>query len=114
MRGTWIAVYVNIAYHIVKVAVPLSTLIPCLFYDTSEDYCSDVTKHRISLMLICDCIYASLLYIYMIWCIVRVILYSWRYSRLESRQHMWYFVLNSLGLILALPLVINGLLLFYF
>ena len=27
---------------------------------------------------------------------------------------MWYFVLNSLGLFFALPLVINGLLLFYF
>ena len=63
-------------------------------------------------MLICDCCYASLLFFYEIWCILRLIIYSWKYSRLEARKHMSYFVLNSLGLLFALPLVVDGLLVF--
>ena len=61
-------------------------------------------------MLYCDCTYATLLFLYEIWTMVRLICYSWQKSRLEAKAHMWYFVLNSLGMFLALPLVINGLL----
>ena len=113
-RWTRYVVGFNIAYHVVKIAIPMSTLISCLSLDVGESECEIVTKHRIRLMLYCDCTYASLLFIYEIYTMVRLICYSWQKSRLEAKAHMWYFVLNSLGLLLALPLVINGLLVFLF
>ena len=100
------------AYHIIKIAVPLSTLIECIISDTGEEECADITHHRIILMLISDCVYAVLLYLYMIWTIARLICYSWRFSRLEARSHMFYFVVNSIGLLLSFPLVIDGLYVF--
>mgnify|MGYP001626840315 CR=1 FL=1 len=63
-------------------------------------------------MLYCDCVYASLLFIYMLYCCVRLIYLSYKYSRLESLNHMFYFVVGSLGLLFALPIVINDLLYF--
>ena len=71
-----------------------------------------VTKHRITLMLYCDCIYASLLIIWFIYAMTLLIYFSWKYSRLESRQHMFYWVTNCIGLLLAFPLVFNGLVAF--
>ena len=105
-------VYFNIAYHLIKIAVPSSTLIECIITDTDESDCSEITHHRITLMLICDCIYASFLFLYMIAFNLRLICYSWRFSRHEAKQHMFYFVTNSIGLLLSLPLVIDGLLVF--
>ena len=59
-----------------------------------------------------DTIYASLLFVYVGFAIIKLIYLSWKYSRLEARAHMFYFVTNSLGLLTALPLVVNNLLVF--
>ena len=112
MRATRYVVAVNIAYHVVKIAIPVSTLINCNLSQVSTDECSRVTKHRIKLMLYCDCAYATLLFIYEMWAMFRLIYFSWKRSRFEARIHMAYLVLNSLGMFLALPLIINGLLAF--
>ena len=90
----------------------MSTLISCERNGVVDTECNTVTKHRIRLMLYCDCTYASLLFFYEIWTMVRLICFSWKKSRLEARAHMLYFVLNSLGMLLALPLIINGMLVF--
>ena len=63
-------------------------------------------------MLICDCCYASLLFLYLIWLILRLLIASWKYSRHEAKIHMPYFVLNATGLLLSLPIVIDNLLTF--
>ena len=111
-RWTIYIVWINIAYHLIKVIVPSSTLISCYYTGVTDDECGNITEHRIRLMLYCDCTYASLLYIYEIMCMVRLIYFSWKKSRLEAKAHMKYFVLNSLGMLLALPLIINGLVVF--
>ena len=95
-----------------KIGIPASTLIGCNVNNVKADECDKVTEHRIRLMLICDCTYASLLFIYLIWCMTVLICFSWKNSRLESREHMWYFITNTLGMLLALPLIINGLVTF--
>ena len=102
----------NIVYHIIKIGIPMSTLISCKSLGVDDDECNTVTQHRIKLMLYCDCTYASMLFLYEIWTMVRLICFSWKKSRLEARAHMFYFVLNSLGMLFALPLIINGLLVF--
>lgn len=71
-----------------------------------------MTQHRIRLMLTCDSTYAVLLYIYVGFAIIKLIWMSWKYSRLEARAHMVYFVANSLGLFTALPLVLDNLIIF--
>ena len=114
LRWTRYAVGFNIVYHIIKVGIPMSTLISCKYTGVNAEECNTVTEHRIELMLICDCIYASLLFLYEMLVMIRLICYSWKKSRLEARKHMWYFVLNSLGMLLALPLIINGMLVFLF
>ena len=40
-------VLLNIAYHVIKIAIPMSTLISCVTLDVSDDECAIVTKHRI-------------------------------------------------------------------
>lgn len=112
LRWTRYIVGFNIVYHVVKIAIPMSTLINCNFTNASTTECSQVTKHRIKLMLYCDCTYATLLFIYEMFTATRLIYFSWKRSRFEAREHMCYFVLNSLGMLLALPLIINGLLAF--
>ena len=112
MRWTRYIVGINIVYHIIKVGIPMSTLITCVKLGIEDSECNKVTKHRIELMLWCDTIYASMLFMYVIWTMIRLIYFSWMKSRLEARAHMLYFVLNSLGLIIALPLIINELLVF--
>ena len=105
-------IYGNIVWHIIKVAVPVSTLITCSNLGVENEECSKVTKHRIKLMLSCDVTYSCLLYIYLIFVMSSLILYSWRKSRLEAKNHMWYFVLNSIGLLICLPLIIDSLIIF--
>ena len=107
-------VYINIAYHVIKVAVPASTLISCATLGVDDKECDDVTQHRIKIMLICDCTYACMLFFYEVFVVIRLIYFSWKYSRHEARQHMTYFVLNSIGLLTALPLVIDGLFVFIY
>ena len=63
-------------------------------------------------MLVNDCGYAVTLFFYEIVIIVRLVYFSWRYSRLEAKKHMPYLILNSLSLILALPLIIDDLIVF--
>jgi hypothetical protein len=63
-------------------------------------------------MLWCDTGYASLLFLYMLYCSLKLIYYSQKYSHFEARIHMGYFIITTLGLLLALPLVINDLLYF--
>ena len=108
-RWTIYIIWVNVAYHLIKVIIPTSTLISCYYTGIDDTECGNITEHRIRLMLYCDCTYACLLYNYEIYTIVRLIIYSWKKSRLEAKAHMSYFVLNSLGMLLALPLIINGL-----
>lgn len=112
MSVTRYIIWLNLSYHIIKVVIPTSTLITCMRFDASQATCSYVTDHRIRIMLVCDCIYATTLFLYEIFCMAKLIYFSWTYSRHESRQHMPYFVFNSLGLFLALPIVINDLLFF--
>ena len=114
LRWTCYTIWFNVAYHVVKVVIPTSTLIACSRFGTTTDSCETVTNYRIRIMLICDCIYASLLFFYEIFCVIKLICFSWKYSRHEARTHMSYFVLNSLGLLLALPIVINDLVFFTF
>jgi len=71
-----------------------------------------VADNRISIMLIGDCIYSGLLCFYIIFIVLRLIIFSWTSSRLEARTHMRYFVIVSVSLGLSLPLVINDLLMF--
>ena len=59
-------------------------------------------------MLLCDCSIYIILFFYMMWCMGSLIYFSWKKSRYEARKHMFYFITNSLGMLLALPLVING------
>ncbi len=63
-------------------------------------------------MLYCDTAYASVLFLYMLYCSLKLMIYSSKYCHFESRNHMCYFVLTTIGLLLALPLVINDLLYF--
>ena len=64
-------------------------------------------------MLLCDCIYAATLFVYIIYMGLKLICSAWTSSRYEAKHHMKYFVVVSLGLALSLPLVINDLLLFH-
>ena len=59
-------------------------------------------------MLLCDCSIYIILFFYMLWCMASLIYFSWKKSRHEAREHMFYFITNSLGMLLALPLIING------
>ena len=63
-------------------------------------------------MLYCDSTYATLLFIYVGFAMIKLIWTSWKYSRLESKAHMVYFVASSLGLLTALPLVVDNLIVF--
>ena len=112
MRWLNYAVGVNVGYHVIKVGIPVSTLITCVKLGIEDDECNTVTQHRIKIMLYCDTIYVSLLFMYVIWTMIRLICFSWKKSRLEARAHMPYFVLNSLGMLLALPLIFNGTIIF--
>ena len=113
MRKTRYVVYGNIVWHIIKIGVPCSTLATCFRFDVNDTAeCDIVTEHRITLMLYCDCIFASLLIIWCAYAMTLLISKSWKYSRLESRQHMFYWVCNCIGLLLAFPLVFNGLVAF--
>lgn len=60
-------------------------------------------------MLYMDVLVQFLLTIYAGFAIFKLIYMSWQYSRLESKEHMVYFVANSLGLLTALPLVMLNL-----
>ena len=71
-----------------------------------------MTNHRIVICLIFDCIYSGALMLYVIFCFIRLIVFAWKYSRLEAREHMWYFMVVSASLGFSLPLVINNLLMF--
>ena len=59
-------------------------------------------------MLYCDSTYAILLFIYVGHVMIKLIYNSWKYSRLESKAHMVYFVASSLGLLTALPFILNN------
>ena len=57
-------------------------------------------------MLYSDTVVSCLLFIYVGFAMFKLILMSWKYSRLESREHMVYFVANSIGLLTSLPFCI--------
>ena len=78
-------VWTNVAYHIIKVAVPAGTLINCYKSDVTNDECTEVTAYRIELMLTADLVYAILMTIWVVFVIIKLIFSSWKYSRLESR-----------------------------
>ena len=63
-------------------------------------------------MLILDCIYSSMLFVYILIVGLILICLAWTTSRYEAKHHMTYFVVVSLGLALSLPLVIIDLELF--
>jgi len=90
-------------------AVPASTLVNCLKPDVTFDICEKVTIYRIKLMLSSDLIYTILMSIWIAFVIIKLIISSWKYSRLESRSHMLCFVANLTGFIIALPLIILNL-----
>ena len=46
-RATRIIIWLNLAYHLIKVVIPTSTLISCIEFDLSDSDCQDVTNHRI-------------------------------------------------------------------
>ena len=102
------SLWLNIFYHIIKVAVPLSTVINCTKTKIEKSMCDEVTTYRIQLMLYCDSTYATLLFIYVGFAVIKLIWTSWRYSRLEAKAHMVYFVASSLGLLTALPLILDN------
>ena len=60
-------------------------------------------------MLFSDIIYSILMSIWIAFVIIKLIISSWKYSRLESRSHMLCFVANFTGFIIALPLIILNL-----
>jgi len=90
----------------------MSALVNCVKSEVTIAECNQVTTHRIRLMLFADTTYACLLFIYVIFAILKLIYFSWKYSRLEARSHMVYFVASSLGLLTALPLIIDSLTVF--
>ena len=63
-------------------------------------------------MLYCDSTYAALLFIYVGFAIIKLIWSSWKHSRFEAKAHMVYFVASSLGLLTALPLIVDNLIVF--
>ena len=109
VRWTRYFTYGNIVWHLVKIGIPISTLISCVNYGLVDAECDKITNKRIALLLYVDCIESTLLLLYTILAMGQLIFYSWRYSRLEARAHMRYFIGNSVGLLLSWPLVINGL-----
>lgn len=114
VKMTRVTILLNLVYHLIKVIVPTCAQISCMTQDLTEKQCQNRTAARIQTMLICDTVYACLLFIYMLYCNIKLIYMSHKYSRLESNNHMRYFVITSLGLLLALPLVINDLIYFMY
>lgn len=112
LKWTGYIVWFNVIYHIGKAAIPSFTLISCAYFNESESRCADVTNIRISVMLLLDAIYGSLLLVYIIVMGLMLICSAWSFSRYEAKHHMNYFIAVSLGLGLCFPFVIYDLLIF--
>ena len=89
LKATKYIVGLNILYYIIKVAVPLSTLVNCFKLGVGNGECDKITTHRITLMVYADTIYNTLMFIYVLFAVIKLIVVSWKYSRLEARSHMF-------------------------
>ena len=83
VRATGYIILVNILYFGATVMVPCITLISCSVQN-NESNCNKVANKRINLLLIFDITYQSAFITYILFCCLRLIYFSWRYSRLEA------------------------------
>ena len=103
---TKIVLVLEFALHVIKVVLPLVTLIECRHFD--EDQCKVILDHRITMLLLCDVINAGLLWLYVVFVVVKLFSFMRKYSRFEYNKHKLLLTCNFLGLLISLPLCMMG------
>ena len=111
LRAMCFATWFSFLYHLSKILIPCVTLITCSINESVED-CDDMSDRRIHVLLELDVFVWCLIFAYILFCSVKLIAYSWRYSRLEARSHMPYFLINTLGIITGQLLMVIKIILF--
>ena len=99
VRLTRYIVLGNALYHLVKVLLPLIAMATCTYHKTHGADCNTLPDSIIDILLLIDVLYQANLLIYIVFCSLRLVWLSWRYSRHEARKHMSFFLINSIGLI---------------
>ena len=111
MRLTSYVIWINVFYHTIKVLVPVFALTTCTFED--EHHCRKLSDKCVHILLMIDITYHTNLLIYMIYSCSTLGYFSWKYSRLEAKQHMSFIVINSLGMVSGQTLIVGNLIIFF-
>ena len=64
----WIryTIYGNLVWHLLKIGIPISTIISCFKYGLADAECDKITNKRIALLLYGDCVTSTFLLLYTI------------------------------------------------
>ena len=106
-----IVTWFSFLYHLSKILIPCITLITCSMNETADD-CDDMADARVHVLLVIDTFVCCLILSYILFCTVKLITFSWRYSRLEARSHMPFFLINTFGLISGQLLMMTKIIMF--
>ena len=101
LRFIWYIICLNGVYLISRVIIPPITLASCSAVQDGDRQCRDLANQCISILILVDFVYMACLLLYIISCALRLLYFTWNYSRLEAHHHMNFLVCNSLGMIIG-------------
>ena len=93
---------VEVAYHLVKIILPIVTLLEC--DKCTQEECNLVVQNRIHWLLYSDLLDIFWLWVYVAYISVKLFIVMRKYSRLEYEKHVVMLSFNFLGLLFSLPL----------
>ena len=105
-------IWLNLAFFVLKALVPVAILSYCEIEKEKRD-CTNLGDSSISTLLLLDLIYNANLIFYILFCSIRLLYSSWKYSRLEARQHIGTFLINMFGMIGGVLLMLLAQIVFY-
>ena len=98
-------IWLNLTFYVLKALVPVVILSYCEIEKEKKD-CNNLGDSSISTLLLLDLIYNANLIFYILFCSTKLLYSSWKYSRLEARQHIATFVVNMLGMVSGVLLML--------
>ena len=94
-------IWLNLIIFTFKALTPVAILVYCDLEKKNMD-CDVLVNSSINILLGLDITYYSCFMLYILFCSFSLIFYSWKYSRLEARSHMLFFVVNGTSMFCAM------------